>query len=296
MKRLIIIIGVFVFTVSAFCQTDKEIDNIVQLINSEEYKYQDSIIWIELRPLKAKSDSLEKLGKKAFKSGDKNKAQDLMTQYIKCTKEKLDVLSNHPDFVYSADYLLLLAMREKDEKRREPKIGSLSDYKNVYDSFSKDVKASYFGKGLKMLFDSDIPKIGEIAPNMTFYTDKGKEVTLSDYKGRCVLLKSYFNECGGWSIDKSKINEIYPKLDTSKIVVIAIGIGNDKKNWVDDVNKNNFPWISVFQPIGGEMTITYNIKSNSRSVLIDPDGKIVDMDIDIQNGGLLTGIEKHLNK
>ncbi len=291
-----ILLGFLISVISTNGQTDKEIGKLTLLLNSKEYKYQDSLVWIDLMPLKEKSDSLEELGKKALKSGDNEKTQVLMRQYIDCTKEKLGVLGKYPDFVYSADYLLMLTMKDRDIESKAPKIGSMDEYKRIYESFSKEVKESYFGKGLKMLFDNEIPKIGEIAPDIDLYTSDGKLLKLSDFKGKYVLIKTYLGGCQGWAIEHPKIKEIYQNLDKRKIVVIGVCIDNDKSGWTVNQNKYGFDWISTFQPIGGKMTVIYNISSNSRNVLIDPNGTIVDMDIPIQSGQLLTRLEKAMNK
>jgi hypothetical protein len=44
------------------------------------------------------------------------------------------------------------------------------------------------------------------------------------------------------------------------------------------------------------MTTLFNINSNTRNVLIDPDGIIVDLDISIQSGHLLPRLEAIMNK
>lgn len=110
------------------------------------------------------------------------------------------------------------------------------------------------------------------------------------------MLKFYIAGCSGWAAEIPSLKEALNRFKDNNLNIIGICIDADKNAWFKDLQENSINWISTFQPFGGKATIIYNVNSNSHNVLIDPLGKIVAKDIDIQGNKLMNVLENEFIK
>jgi peroxiredoxin len=131
--------------------------------------------------------------------------------------------------------------------------------------------------GLKMI------KKGKKAPDFTLKDQNGKEVRLSDFKGRKVLLSfhplAWTGVCAKQMQSLEKNKEKFRKLNA-----IALGINVDpvpsKAAWAKALRIKNTKLLSDFWP-HGEVARKYGIFSKSQgfslrvNIIIDEKGKVV---------------------
>ena len=126
-------------------------------------------------------------------------------------------------------------------------------------------------------------KKGEAAPNFNLKDQNEKEIKLSDYKGRKVLLSfhplAWTGVCAKQMQSLEKNNKTFKKLNTE-----ALGINVDpvpsKAAWAKSLNIKNTKLLSDFWP-HGKTAQDYGIFSKSKgfarrvNIVIDEKGKIV---------------------
>ena len=125
-------------------------------------------------------------------------------------------------------------------------------------------------------------KKGEKAPNFTLKDQNGKDVQLSSFKGKKVLLSfhplAWTSVCAKQMLSLEKNKEKFKKLNT-----VALGINVDpvpsKAAWAKSLNIKNTKLLSDFWP-HGEVAREYGIFSKSQgfslrvNTIIDEKGKV----------------------
>ncbi|MCI0766220.1 redoxin domain-containing protein [Bacillus sp. TL12] len=119
-------------------------------------------------------------------------------------------------------------------------------------------------------------ELGNVAPNFLLQTVDGKEVHLTDYKGKKVLLNFWASWCGPCKIEMPDMEKFYIDMKGKGIEVIAINATASEKS-PDHVkqflqeNKYTFP---VLFDIQGQANATYQIMSIPTSFILDEKGII----------------------
>jgi thiol-disulfide isomerase/thioredoxin len=102
----------------------------------------------------------------------------------------------------------------------------------------------------------------------------GKEVSLSDFKGKKVFLNFWASWCPPCKAEMPDIEKLYNETNDSDLVILAINLGeskNDVTSFLED-NKYSFPVL-----LDSNQTISeqYNIQYIPTSFFIDADGNII---------------------
>ena len=120
--------------------------------------------------------------------------------------------------------------------------------------------------------------IGKEAPDFTLQSMDGKEVKLSDYKGKKVYLKFWASWCGPCKKSMPELMELAakPDRDFEILSVIAPGIQGEKTveqfpQWFQDQGYKDIP---VLYDTKATTFQAYQIRSIPTEYLIDSQGKI----------------------
>ena len=93
-----------------------------------------------------------------------------------------------------------------------------------------------------------MPKIGEEAPNFTLVSDQGKEVSLSDFLGKRVVVYFYPKaNTPGCTKQACALRDAFPKIEQKDVIVIGISPDSPKK-LVDFRAKHRLPFILLSDP------------------------------------------------
>ena len=120
--------------------------------------------------------------------------------------------------------------------------------------------------------------IGAEAPDFTLQSMDGKEVKLSDYKGKKVYLKFWASWCGPCRKSMPELMELAAKKDRDFEIlsVIAPGLQGEKTveqfpKWFEEQGYKDIP---VLYDTKGAIFQAYQIRSIPTEYLIDSQGKI----------------------
>ncbi len=72
-------------------------------------------------------------------------------------------------------------------------------------------------------------KIGDKAPDFTLTSDEGQQISLSDFKGKRVLLYFYPKaSTPGCTIESCEFRDLKPKFDKENVVVLGVSADSEK--------------------------------------------------------------------
>ncbi len=168
------------------------------------------------------------------------------------------------------------------------------DFKAAYDNMTPEAKASilmpfaelYNQQVEEMLKEREAEEARQAevasgtitAPGFTLPDLAGKKVSLSDFKGKWVVLDFWGSWCG-WCIKGfPALKEAYQHYG-DKLVVIGIDCNESEADWREGVKKHELPWINVYNGRDQKLYEEYNISGFPTKAIINPEGKLVDLTV-----------------
>lgn len=133
------------------------------------------------------------------------------------------------------------------------------------------------------LFNPAVQK-GQKAPDFTGKTPKGKEISLSDFKGDVILLDFWASWCRPCRIKNPEIVEIYNKYkkakfkNGAKFQIISVSLDQDADKWAQAIKKDGLKWKTHVSDLKGwrsAISSLYDVSAIPNIFLIDQTGTIV---------------------
>tara|TARA_B100001123_G_C15201853_1_gene983717 strand:- start:392 stop:907 length:516 start_codon:yes stop_codon:yes gene_type:complete len=118
-------------------------------------------------------------------------------------------------------------------------------------------------------------KKGENAPNFTLKNLDGKEISLSQFRGKHVLVNFWATWCGPCKIEMPSLEALYERFKDKNFTLLAISNDMFGANIVTPfvkAHKINFP-ILLDQQL--KVSNAFGVVSLPTTFLIDPQGKII---------------------
>ena len=115
------------------------------------------------------------------------------------------------------------------------------------------------------------------APNFILPGLDGKKVSLSDYRGKWVVLDFWGSWCR-WCIKGfPDLKEAYKKYE-GKLEVIGIDCGDTPEQWKSAVERFSLPWVNVYNADAPDsIDKAYGIQGFPTKIIVNPEGKIADI-------------------
>ena len=125
-------------------------------------------------------------------------------------------------------------------------------------------------------------KVGSAAPDIFGRTPEGKELSLSDFKGKYVFIDFWASWCAPCRREIPFLKEALAYSENSdNLVVLSYSIDSKMQDWVNCINKSqlvhrNWIHISTLKGWNSEGVKLFSVKGVPFTALIDPDGNVVE--------------------
>jgi peroxiredoxin len=123
--------------------------------------------------------------------------------------------------------------------------------------------------------------IGQPAPEIALPDPDGKIVKLSSMKGKYVLVDFWAKWCGPCRQENPNVVRVYNKYKDKGFTVFGVSLDRKREDWLQAIEQDQLTWthVSDLKYWQSEAAKTYNITAIPFSVLLDPNGIIIDKNL-----------------
>jgi len=217
-------------------------------------------------------------------------AQKTWEAASKAKKDKNDSLAAHLDKALDS---LQADIKEAKKKLIEENADNLLslllinqsiytyDYESLKEALAKSNKSTQTSTLYATLITKrdhlEKVKVGNVAPDFTLDTPDGQKLSLSQFRGKIVILDCWASWCGPCRAESPNVVKLYNEFKDKGLVILSASFDQDKAAWIKAISDDKLAWNHVSDLKGWQTIVAdlYVVNAIPDTFVIDRDGKIL---------------------
>lgn len=123
-------------------------------------------------------------------------------------------------------------------------------------------------------------RAGGVAADFTYPDVNGKEVSLSDFKGKIVLVDVWSTWCGPCRGEIPHLKKLEQEMHGTDVVFLGVSVdeAKDKQKWLDFIKKEELAGVQLLARGWSKITKDYKINGIPRFMVFNRKGNVVTID------------------
>ncbi len=119
--------------------------------------------------------------------------------------------------------------------------------------------------------------IGGEAPDFTQKTPSGEGFSLSELRGKVVLVDFWASWCGPCRRENPNVVRLYQKYKDKGFEILGVSLDKTHGRWVQAIESDGLEWqhVSDLKGWANEVAQAYGVRSIPHTILLDPEGRIL---------------------
>ncbi len=120
-------------------------------------------------------------------------------------------------------------------------------------------------------------KTGQVAPDFTQPTPEGENLSLSDLRGKVVLVDFWASWCKPCRRENPNVVRVYDKYKDKGFEILGVSLDAKREAWLGAIEQDQLGWMHVsdLEFWNNAAAQTYGVRGIPYTVLVDTEGKII---------------------
>jgi peroxiredoxin len=119
--------------------------------------------------------------------------------------------------------------------------------------------------------------VGKTVPELSMPDVNGKEVSISSFRGKFVLIDFWASWCGPCRMENPNVVKAYNEFKAKNFTVLGVSLDKDKDAWKKAIAQDHLSWthMSDLKYWSSQAVETFGFQGIPFNVLVDPSGKVI---------------------